>query len=393
MAVQKLFSGLTEEDETTNPESIHFDLDSFKNKNYLTHNFHPYPAKFVPQIPQKVIQALTKRGDIILDPFCGSGTSLVEASLLNRHSIGFDLNPIAGLISRVKTTPLTNHHFNEVNTALHKAEQIFPSISTGNYSGLDLSAPDFLNKDHWFQPHVQQELAVLRNIIWQVSDAVACDFLKVAFSAIIVKVSNQDSDTRWVAVQKNISRGDVIQSFLSKARDMVKRVKQFSELEPAKAEVYIQPLTDSITIPEESIDLAITSPPYLNSYDYYLYHKLRFFWLGLDHYSVQARELGSRHRHCDKGEGIESYTTGITSTLKSLFSVLKSEKYICVVIGDSILKGQLINMEELYQDLANGVGFKHIHSFSYDQRKYSTSFTRNMKTVFKQSHIMFFQKP
>ena len=68
---------------------------------YLTHNFHTYPAKFIPQIPKSTIKALTREGDIILDPFCGCGTTLVEANLLNRRAIGVDLTPIATLVSNL----------------------------------------------------------------------------------------------------------------------------------------------------------------------------------------------------------------------------------------------------------------------------------------------------
>src|SRR3989344_3090725 len=73
---------------------------------YLTHNFHTYPAKFIPQIPKSTIQALTSEGDVILDPFCGCGTTLVEAKLFNRNSIGGDWNPIATLVTTAKTNTL-----------------------------------------------------------------------------------------------------------------------------------------------------------------------------------------------------------------------------------------------------------------------------------------------
>src|SRR3989339_1416472 len=73
---------------------------------YLTHNFHTYPAKFIPQIPKSAILQFTKEGDTVLDPFCGCGTTLVEAKLLNRNAIGVDLNPIATLVSKAKTNKI-----------------------------------------------------------------------------------------------------------------------------------------------------------------------------------------------------------------------------------------------------------------------------------------------
>jgi DNA modification methylase len=394
MFAETLFGELTRERQKSTPESIKFDLDSFKDKGYLTHNFHPYPAKFVPQIPRIIIEALTDVGDTVLDPFCGSGTSLVEASILQRHSVGFDLNPIAGLISRVKTTVLSEAQLGEVLSVLHNLDRMLLPISRGDYGSFDVDIPEFLNRDHWFQPFVQQELGIIREMIWEVTDEKARNFLKVTLSAIVVKVSNQDSDTRWVAVQKSIRNGDVVKAFLTKARNMLKRIREYGRLHPLPTQIHIEPLTDGgELILEKSIDLIITSPPYLNSFDYYLYHKLRFFWLGLDHYPVQARELGSRHRHSDKNEGIETYTSGIRANIESMLRIIKPQAYLCMVIGDSLLKGQLVRMNEIYERICTGLGLIHVHTHSYNQRKYTTSFTRNLRTAFKQTHIMFFQRP
>src|SRR5205823_8637266 len=75
--------------------------------NYLTHGIHPYPAKFIPQIPNALIQELSSIGDTVADIFCGSGTTLVEALTLKRHALGIDANPLACLISRAKTAVIS----------------------------------------------------------------------------------------------------------------------------------------------------------------------------------------------------------------------------------------------------------------------------------------------
>src|SRR5690242_19361578 len=70
---------------------------------YLTHALHPYPAKYIPQIPAALIQRLSKPGETVADIFCGSGTTLVEAMLNGRNAVGIDANPLACLIAQAKT--------------------------------------------------------------------------------------------------------------------------------------------------------------------------------------------------------------------------------------------------------------------------------------------------
>ena len=88
---------------------------------YFTHTFHPYPARFIPQIPATFIKLFTEEGEIVLDPMCGCGTTLVEALLHNRNAIGNDLNPLAALISKGKTTLITEEEFRDFNEKLSSA--------------------------------------------------------------------------------------------------------------------------------------------------------------------------------------------------------------------------------------------------------------------------------
>jgi len=89
---------------------IDWDFKDFSTQ-YLTHTFHSYPARFIPQIPLTFIKLFTEERGIVLDPFCGCGTTLVESFLNNRNSIGNDFNPLAALISKVKTTLIEDTQF------------------------------------------------------------------------------------------------------------------------------------------------------------------------------------------------------------------------------------------------------------------------------------------
>jgi DNA modification methylase len=97
---------------------FNIDLDKIlsKEKNYSTHNFHPYPAKFIPQIPRELLNYIDlPPRSVVLDPFCGCGTTLVESNILGFNAIGVDSNPIACLVSKVKTTPLSNQSIENIN--------------------------------------------------------------------------------------------------------------------------------------------------------------------------------------------------------------------------------------------------------------------------------------
>ena len=83
--------------------------------DYYTHGYHPYSAKYIPQIPNRLISAFSKKDDLILDNFVGSGTTLVESKVLGRNAIGVDVNPLACLISKVKTTVIKESTVAEIS--------------------------------------------------------------------------------------------------------------------------------------------------------------------------------------------------------------------------------------------------------------------------------------
>lgn len=367
--------------------SIDLDAITTREKQALTHNIHPYPAKYIPQIPGSLMDYLRlPPGSTVMDPFCGSGTTLLEAAIRGYHAVGTDSNPIATLISRAKCTRLSETQRAMVTEVLSKLS-LFDSANTGA-----MTIPDFLNRDHWFQSNMQKELGYLRHLIDSVEDGPASDFLRTAFSAIIVKASNQESDTRWRAKDKNLPDGFALAEFRKKVLDMLRRMEQLESYPLGTVTVKTQDARLVDFIPDGSVACAITSPPYMNSFDYYLYHKLRMFWLGYDHYEVQEKEIGSRNKHCDNGSGVDVYIESIAQVAGQVYRKLTEQGYFCVVIGDSIYKGELIHMDDVYRQIADKVGFSTKEVFSFNQRKYTRAFTPNLKTMDKKSHIMIFRK-
>lgn len=367
----------------------YIDLDAIttREKQALTHNIHPYPAKYIPQIPGSLIDYLCIPAySIVMDPFCGSGTTLLEAAIRGHNAIGTDSNPIATLISRTKCTLLSKEQCSLIDDVLSKLD-MFDSADDSV-----IMIPDFLNRDHWFQFNMQKELGYIRNLIDSIEDIYTADFLRTAFSAIIVKASNQESDTRWRAKDKNLPDGFALAEFKKKVLDMLHRMKQLEQYSLGNVTVKTQDSRFVDFIQDNSVACAITSPPYMNSFDYYLYHKLRMFWLGYNHYEAQEKEIGSRNKHCDNGRGVDAYIESISQVVEQVYCKLKKQGYFCVVIGDSIYKNELIHMDDVYNQIAHHIGFTTKEVFSFDQRKYTRAFTPNLKTAEKKSHIMIFQK-
>jgi len=164
---------------------------------YSAHGIHPYSAKFIPQIPSKIIEECINERHVVLDPFAGSGTTLLEGRLHGVDSIGFDTNPIALLISKVKTTTLLQKDRNDLDYVISKIRSKFLK---NDYSNSWI--PKIPQIEHWFLPNIIKDLGLIAGEIKRVKNTKVKKLLEVVFSSIIVTTSNQDGETRYAAVKK-----------------------------------------------------------------------------------------------------------------------------------------------------------------------------------------------
>ena len=151
-----------------------------------THLLHPYPAKLLTHIPYFFLanSRFSREGDVVADPFCGSGTVLLEAQLAGRLAIGADSNPLARLLSKVKTSPIA-------------LDVLTPTIQNilGDpplRSRRECRPPDVVNLDHWFYPHIIRQLQALRGRIEKTNQPDVLDFLRICFSNCVKRVSLAD---------------------------------------------------------------------------------------------------------------------------------------------------------------------------------------------------------
>ena len=184
-----------------------WNFEDFSSSSSL-HDLHPYPARFIPPIPRRAIELWSKEGDLIYDPFCGCGTTLLEASLLGRRSIGTDNNDVAVLVSRAKTTIYNSDDISKLKSF---RASFLKNLEETTFQSEDL--PSDVNFPGWFQPEVLEQLGKIRQVIEGSMEPVRT-FLLAVYSSIIVRVSLQDSDTRYARIVKEISKDNVTKSFL-----------------------------------------------------------------------------------------------------------------------------------------------------------------------------------
>lgn len=316
---------------------------SFRAKSHEIESIHPYPAKFIADIPSSLLSCLPiPEETAILDPFCGSGTTLVEAQRLGIPSIGIDLNPIACLLSRVKTAPFPRGF----DTAAI-------NVVTAARVNREPERWDIPNVDHWFKPEVQDAIASLMTEIRACPAKELGDALRLALSAILVRVSNQESDTRYAAVEKEISKSKVFDLFLASCvklrRALLARTWNLPRAQVLEADtLMVRPA--QIEMP---VGMIITSPPYPNAYEYWLYHKYRMWWLGFDPLAVKAREIGARaHFFKRRNHTDEDFGSQMRATFGLINGVLVSSGYVCFVIGRSRIHGRTVDNADTVVDVA-----------------------------------------
>jgi len=364
-------------------EVIDFDWDFKKSKSDLIHSIHPYPAKFIADIPRTLLSKFPlPKNSLVFDPFCGSGVTLLESQRAGLESLGVDLNPIACLISRVKVNKLDFDLIKESDRIIEKVKQTRGRVTV----------PKIPNVDHWFKKEIQKALTLLINEINKVRNPVKLNALKFCVSSIIVKVSNQDSDTRYASVENNHSFDDVLRFFKEASQKLVKAKSAEQNTSEStvlnKSSLLLQPSD----FPKK-IGMVITSPPYPNAYEYWLYHKYRMWWLGYDPLNVKEQEIGARAHYFKKNHQTEKeFIDQMDSLLQSLYQNSVKNAYMIFVIGRSKIHGRIIENDEIIKEKGLKNGFNHVATVERNINMRRKSFNLSHARI-KQEYLVILQKP
>ena len=352
------------------------------------HTIHSYPAKFPPFVPKQLIDEFLKKPSVILDPFSGCGTTLLEGLLKGHEVIGNDINHIANLIAEVKLSKLNKKTLKELELIKNQI---------GSYDSKDPTTveADFHNKDHWFQLNVQQEIQFILNAIDFSKDKLAKLIAKTSLSEIIIKVSNQESDTRYEAINKNIKNFETIKYFQSKIDENINKLHESNDLIDPKIDkkILFEDTRNLISVSDNSIDLIITSPPYANTYDYYLYHKQRMNWLNYNFHESKKLEIGSRLQYSSKKDDVSVWKRDIYSFLMEFKRMIKKNKHIAIVIGDSVINKKLFDAKDCIEEIAKENSLHFEYSVSESLKNNSKKFNHKFRTkIDKKEHLIILRK-
>ncbi len=323
----------------------------------LTHGFHSYPARLHPATARVLAELLahhSPKNTVLVDPFCGSGTTLVEARAAGMRAVGTDLNPLAVLVARAKTWTVPQRQRNAMRDLGHEiAGQALAAGKAARRSGAEPAPqrkpkgfdPNARNRRlaSWFAPHVRRELELIAMTIedHREDDAEIADVLTACLSAILYKVSSRASDTDTTWVPKNVPRGAASRHFAQRVDLLHAGLSDLGRAggPPDVFEADARRLHEHV--PDGSAAAVLTSPPYAGTYDYAEHQRLRFDFLGLRHRALDEGEIGSRRSFDAAGPVAErAWHDALTNSLRSISRALSPGGYAAVVIGDSWAGGR-----------------------------------------------------
>ncbi len=363
----------------------------------LTHCYHDYPARMIPQIAGKLLDLFGHNAGVLFDPYCGTGTSLVEANIRGINSVGTDLNPLARLIARAKTTPFCIEDIENLITKFNRlalGEMLSKIKEPQEIYGIT-------NLSFWFKPEVIQSLLEIRSFIKEIKKDTTRLFFQIAFSETVRESSNTRNGEfklyRYSKEKLEKFSPDVYGIMVEKLQRNFKGAKQYKAIvdnfkRPPFAKIY--GFNSGESIPPEillpgSVDLVITSPPYGDSRTtvaYGQYSRLSAAWLELEEPAQIDRNLmgGSRSKKISNfpsealNEKIEevrlnnekralevvSFYDDLYDSMKNVAKVIKSGGYSCYVVGNRKVAGIILPTDIVIKDFFENFGMEYVETFT-----------------------------
>ncbi len=352
---------------------------------------HPYPAKFPVATAEEYITRYSNVGDMIFDPFVGSGSTLLAATTNNRFGVGMDINGIAVLISKFKLLNIDDKDAEELNVFLTSVKQKMESKSYGRLWHYD-------SIDHWFSEAAIEALSCIKNEIHRFFDSnnKLKIFCNLVLSTIVNTVSKQESDTRYAAIEKEwVTSSFVMEKYESKfaqcSEILMNCRRNARYLDGSNVYLHNSKKCREV-LKSDSVDLLLTSPPYPNTYDYYLYHKHRMLWLDEDFKYAMSEEIGSRREFSSLKKPKDNFAKDLFEIFTSCDNALKVGATVVIIIGDGKIQGEIYDSKENTIEVCERIGWKLVDYSYKNLDETSRAFQSSFRTGGKKEHILTFKK-
>lgn len=374
----------------------------------LSHSYHRYAAKFIPQLCEKLFETIIPpnrdpKSFTINDPFMGSGTTIISALTKGYKVIGSDINEIAFLISKVKATPIEPNYLrdniNILKKEVEKLTKIIIQLKEGkNISSKDYDINSLIPQRHkerifyWFTEENVQKLALLLKTIRNFRDERIINFFTISFSHILKNTSIWLQNSTKPTRDKNKKQRDPFKEIFRHLNKMEKGNKEYYRVIPEyikeSLENYLHISVNDAReqkIESKTVDLILTSSPYITSYEYADIHQLSSIWLDLvpdlkeyrksfigtaykAENDYQKKKLRSKiaedivskmaEKSTKVAKEIKHYFIDMYEVLEESFRILKDDGKVSYIIGNTTLKGVNIYNAEVFTELMIKIGFK-----------------------------------
>ncbi len=323
----------------------------------LTHPLHSYPARLHPataRVLVDIVAAGRPGTPLIVDPFCGSGTTLVEARAAGLRSVGVDLNPLAVLVAHAKTWTAPNRRRSDMRDRGHEITgAVLAAGKAARRSGAQAAPmrkpagfdPNGRNRRlaSWFAPHVRRELELIAGHLDDLreDDAEIADVLTACLSSILYKISSRTSDTNGTWIDRNVPRGAAARNFALRVDLLYSGLADLARIPLGPPDVFeLDARQLGKVVPDGQADGIITSPPYAGTYDYAEHQRLRMDFLGLRHRALDAGEIGSRRSFEAGPQAERAWRGALSDSLAAIAAALAPGAAAAIVIGDSVGGGR-----------------------------------------------------
>ena len=356
------------------------------------HGFHAYPARMHPVTASRLVTAFAPERGVVLDPFCGSGTVLVESLIAGREALGTDLNPLAVRLARSKTFARTDESRKGLISAAARVRALADDRrkeragATKRYDKEDAAM---------FDPHVLLELDGLRQGIDKIDAPRTKEGLSLVLSSIANKVSRQASDTTSRESQRRWASGFVIQFFVRKTEELTKRQAQYAgrlgEGEITRACVKHGD-AQQLPFENDSFRAVVTSPPYPGVYDYVEHHRLRLQWLGLNAEYLWQHEIGAR-RHAGANQSLrETFNAQLQRCLSEMARVVVPGGTVALIVADSVVDGSAWYADTEIEPLAGRAGLTLAAAAAQTRPHFHGSTARAFGRRPRSERVLFFRR-